>query len=89
MVGTNDGFEIAEVDLRLRGPGDIMGTQQSGVLNLKIADIIKDNDILQLARHHAKSILKIDPSLTLSENQVFLHTYKQLGKYKNIWNYIS
>ena len=89
MVRTNDGFEIAEVDLRLRGPGDIMGTQQSGVLNLKIADIIKDNDILQLARHHAKSILKIDPSLTLSENQVFLHTYKQLGKYKNIWNYIS
>ena len=89
MVRTNDGFEIAEVDLRLRGPGDIMGTQQSGVLNLKIADIIKDTDILQLARHHAKSILKIDPSLALSEHQVFLNTYKQLGKYKNIWNYIS
>ena len=63
MVRTSDGFEIAEVDLRLRGPGDIMGTQQSGVLNLKIADIIKDNDILQLARHHAKSILSKDPSL--------------------------
>ncbi|PWH82498.1 ATP-dependent DNA helicase RecG [Algibacter marinivivus] len=89
MVRTNDGFEIAEVDLHLRGPGDIMGTQQSGVLNLKIADIIKDNDILQLARHHAKSILKIDPSLALPENQIFLKTYKQLGKYKNIWNYIS
>ncbi|GAA4974556.1 ATP-dependent DNA helicase RecG [Algibacter aquimarinus] len=89
MVKTNDGFEIAEVDLRLRGPGDIMGTQQSGVLNLKIADIIKDNDILQLARYHAKSILNIDPSLALPENQVFLKTYKQLGKYKNIWNYIS
>ncbi|MEP3836383.1 MAG: ATP-dependent DNA helicase RecG [Algibacter sp.] len=89
MVRTNDGFEIAEVDLRLRGPGDIMGTQQSGVLNLKIADIIKDNDILQLARHHAKSVLKIDPSLALPENQVFLNTYKQLSKFKNIWNYIS
>ncbi|WP_298553852.1 ATP-dependent DNA helicase RecG [uncultured Algibacter sp.] len=89
MVRTNDGFEIAEVDLRLRGPGDIMGTQQSGVLNLKIADIIKDNDILQLARYHAKSVLKIDPSLALPENQIFLNTYKQLGKYKNIWNYIS
>ena len=89
MVRTNDGFEIAEVDLRLRGPGDIMGTQQSGVLNLKIADIIKDNDILQLARHHAKSILKIDPSLALSEHQVILNTYRQLSKYKNIWNYIS
>ncbi|KAA5825699.1 ATP-dependent DNA helicase RecG [Algibacter amylolyticus] len=89
MVRTNDGFEIAEVDLRLRGPGDIMGTQQSGVLNLKIADIIKDNYILQLARHHAKSVLKIDPSLALPENQVYLNTYKQLSKFKNIWNYIS
>ncbi|GAA4947759.1 ATP-dependent DNA helicase RecG [Algibacter agarivorans] len=89
MVRTNDGFEIAEVDLRLRGPGDIMGTQQSGVLNLKIADIIKDSDILQLARHHAKNILKIDSTLSLPENKVILHTYKQLGKYKNIWNYIS
>ena len=89
MVRTNDGFEIAEVDLRLRGPGDIMGTQQSGVLNLKIADIIKDNDILQLARYHAKNILKIDSTLSLLENKVILHTYKQLTKYKNIWNYIS
>jgi ATP-dependent DNA helicase RecG len=89
MVRTSDGFEIAEVDLRLRGPGDIMGTQQSGVLNLKIADIIKDNNILQHARYHAKNILKIDPKLTLPENQVFLNTYRQLGKYKNIWNYIS
>ena len=89
MVRTSDGFEIAEVDLLLRGPGDIMGTQQSGVLNLKIADIVKDKDILQLARHHAKTILKIDASLTLPENKVVLDTYKSLGKYKNIWNYIS
>ena len=89
MVNTNDGFEIAEVDLRLRGPGDIMGTQQSGVLNLKIADIIKDNDILQLARYQAKNILKIDSTLALPENKVILSTYKALTKYKNIWNYIS
>lgn len=89
MVKTSDGFEIAEVDLRLRGPGDIMGTQQSGVLNLKIADIIKDNDILQLARYHAKNALKSDPSLSSSSNTVILNTYKALGKYKNIWNYIS
>ena len=89
MVRTNDGFEIAEVDLRLRGPGDIMGTQQSGVLNLKIADIIKDNDILQHARYYAKKILNDDPSLSNPENNVLLSTYKQLSKYKNIWNYIS
>ncbi len=89
MVRTNDGFEIAEADLRLRGPGDIMGTQQSGVLNLKIADIIKDNDILQNARYYAKQVLQQDPSLGKPENAVFLNTYRQLGKYKNIWNYIS
>ncbi|WP_346881616.1 ATP-dependent DNA helicase RecG [uncultured Algibacter sp.] len=89
MVRTNDGFEIAEADLRLRGPGDIMGTQQSGVLNLKIADIIRDSDILQLARHHAKNTLKLDPSLTNDQNKVVLDTYKALSKYKNIWNYIS
>jgi ATP-dependent DNA helicase RecG len=89
MVRTNDGFEIAEVDLRLRGPGDIMGTQQSGVLNLRIADIIKDKDILQSARFYAKKILKQDPTLTTTNNKVILNTYKQLSKYKNIWNYIS
>src|SRR5690606_11965201 len=89
MVSTNDGFEIAEVDLRLRGPGDLMGTQQSGDLNLKIADVIKDKDILQHARHHAKEILKADPSLSLPEHKVLRYTYAQLTKYKNIWNYIS
>ncbi|MCB0445160.1 MAG: ATP-dependent DNA helicase RecG, partial [Gelidibacter sp.] len=89
MVNTNDGFEIAEVDLRLRGPGDLMGTQQSGVLNLKIADVIKDKDILQHARYYAKVILKEDPSLSLPKNKILRYTYGQLTKYKNIWNYIS
>ena len=89
MVRTNDGFEIAEVDLRLRGPGDIMGTQQSGVLNLRIADIVKDNDILQHARFFAKQTLKNDPSLRMPEHAVILETYRQMSKYKNIWNYIS
>ncbi|MBO3116486.1 ATP-dependent DNA helicase RecG [Winogradskyella sp. DF17] len=89
MVRTNDGFEIAEVDLRLRGPGDIMGTQQSGVLNLRIADVVKDKDILNTARNYAKDILKLDPSLGLQEHKMILNTYRQMGKYKNIWNYIS
>ncbi len=89
MVQTNDGFEIAEVDLRLRGPGDLMGTQQSGVLNLKIADVIKDKDILQHARYYAKAILQKDPQLLLPEHKAVLRTYNQLAKYKNIWNYIS
>ncbi|GGW70291.1 ATP-dependent DNA helicase RecG [Winogradskyella epiphytica] len=89
MVRSSDGFEIAEVDLKLRGPGDIMGTQQSGVLNLRIADIVKDKDILQQARYYAKNILKVDPSLALPENKAILHTYRQMSKYRNIWNYIS
>ncbi|MGJ8659217.1 MAG: ATP-dependent DNA helicase RecG [Cellulophaga fucicola] len=89
MVRTNDGFEIAEVDLKLRGPGDIMGTQQSGVLNLKIADIVKDNDILQTARHYAIKILKEDPSLSNPSNTVVSEAYAQLVKHKNIWTYIS
>ena len=87
MVGTNDGFQIAEVDLKLRGPGDLMGTQQSGVLNLKIADIIRDNDILKTARYHALKILKED--ISLQNHPIILHAYTQLVKDKNIWNYIS
>ncbi|MFS4455611.1 ATP-dependent DNA helicase RecG [Maribacter sp. 2304DJ31-5] len=89
MVRTNDGFEIAEVDLKLRGPGDIMGTQQSGILNLKIADIVKDNEILKSARYYAMQLLKDDPSLEKPENLAMRHAYAQLIKYKNIWNYIS
>ena len=89
MVKTNDGFEIAEVDLKLRGPGDIMGTQQSGVLNLKIANFVKDKAILQHARYCAQQLLKKDPSLSSPENKIILNTYKQLSKYKNMWNYIS
>ena len=89
MVRTNDGFEISEVDLKLRGPGDIMGTQQSGVLNLRIADIVKDSDILKIARSYAIEILKNDPQLAKSENAAIKNTFIQLTKYKNIWNYIS
>ncbi len=89
MVRTSDGFEIAEVDLKLRGPGDLMGTQQSGVLNLRIADIVKDGEILKIARSYASQTLKTDPNLTSEENIPIKNTYAQLVKYRNIWNYIS
>ena len=89
MVNSSDGFEIAEVDLRLRGPGDMMGTQQSGVLDLKIANIVKDKDILSLARHWAKKVLVADPKLVDVKHQPIAQTYIKMGKYKNIWNYIS
>ncbi len=89
MVGTNDGFEIAEVDLKLRGPGDLMGTQQSGMLNLKIADIVKDNQILKTARYHAIQLLKNDPRLEKQENAPILHAFSKMMANKTIWNYIS
>ncbi len=89
MVRTNDGFEIAEVDLKLRGPGDLMGTQQSGMLNLKIADIVRDNVILKTARYYALQVLKDDPTLQKEENSAINYTYAQLITHKNIWKYIS
>ncbi len=89
MTRTNDGFEIAEVDLKLRGPGDMMGTQQSGVLNLQIADIVRDRDILQLARNYALKILKEDAPMQKTENAILRAVYIELTKKKNIWNYIS
>ncbi|MCH2490835.1 MAG: ATP-dependent DNA helicase RecG [Flavobacteriales bacterium] len=89
MVQTSDGFEIAEVDLKLRGPGDLMGTQQSGVLNLRIADIVKDNEILKIARSCAMQLLKSDPNLSKPEHLPIKQAFAQLVKYRNIWNYIS
>lgn len=89
MTATNDGFEIAEVDLTLRGPGDLMGTQQSGVLNLKIADIVKDNSILSSARYYASRLLKEDPNLSMEKHLPIKHSYARLVKNKTIWNYIS
>lgn len=68
MVRTNDGFEIAEVDLELRGPGDIMGTQQSGILELKIADLAKDGPLVAQARDIARAILEKDPRLEQPEH---------------------
>lgn len=89
MVRTNDGFEISEVDLKLRGPGDIMGKQQSGVLNLQIADLVKDKDILQLARYHAIKLLKEDAPMEKPEHAKLREAFIELSKKKTIWNYIS
>ena len=89
MTATTDGFKIAEVDLKLRGPGDLMGTQQSGVLQLKIADIIKDNQWLKTARSDAQMVLRKDPKLETQENTPLRQTLAKMKAYKNIWNYIS
>lgn len=89
MVATNDGFEISEVDLKLRGPGDLMGTQQSGVLQLKIADLIKDGETLKLARSYAIELLTADPQLSDPNHNNVRETLQAILLYKNIWNYIS
>ena len=89
MCNTNDGFKISEVDMNLRGPGNILGTQQSGLLNFKIADIIKDKDILELARQDAKSLITNDPQLRHTDNQEIKNEYIKLNKNSILWKHIS
>lgn len=89
MVRTNSGFEIAETDLELRGPGDLMGTQQSGLLDLMIADLGKDGKILQQAREEAITILEKDPDLSQPENQPIKSHLAALRKSVVNWARIS
>lgn len=89
MVRTNNGFEIAEADLQLRGPGNIEGTQQSGMINLRIADLAKDGKILQLARHLATDILQDDPGFTHPKHAPLKRYFAQEGKNVKIWSLIS
>jgi len=89
MVRTTDGFEIAEADLRLRGPGDLQGTQQSGILDLKIADIIKDEKILKVSRDIASEILSEDPHLEMEKNLPVLKQLRYLNRNKPNWSLIS
>lgn len=79
MVSTNDGFEIAEADLKLRGPGDIQGTRQSGLEGLKLADISKDEVIVKLAREAVSKILEKDPGLSMPEHQMIPWQLKNLS----------
>ena len=89
MVRTNDGFEIAEVDLELRGPGDIMGTQQSGELDLKIADLAKDGQIVVLARDNARKILEEDPFLEQPNHSLIREKLRKIMMSKPNWSSIS
>lgn len=89
MVATNDGFEISEVDLKLRGPGDMMGTKQSGVLDFKIADIITDNKILHFARKEAELLLIDDENLEKAENINIACAYRPYARERMGWSRIS
>ena len=88
MCATNDGFKIAEKDLELRGPGDIQGTRQSGVLNFKLADIVKDRGLLEKAREMAETLLGVDPDLS-SPTSRLLKAHLQLRANKTPWAKIS
>lgn len=90
MVRTNDGFEIAEVDMKIRGPGDIEGTQQSGIgFDLKLANLGKDGEILQLARNVASDILDDDPGLQKEENRILLRNLLASKETSFSWSSIS
>jgi ATP-dependent DNA helicase RecG len=89
MVRTNDGFEIAEVDLQLRGPGDLMGTQQSGILNLKIADLARDGQLVVLSRDEAKRLLESDPRLEKPENGMLRQIMEHVFRSKPDWGKIA
>lgn len=88
MCDTNDGFKIAEKDLELRGPGDIEGTKQSGVLDFKLANIVEDKQMLEVAREIAERIIDADPQLNLTEN-LPVKNYLHVQKAKTIWSKIS
>jgi ATP-dependent DNA helicase RecG len=89
MCRTNDGFEIAEVDLRLRGPGDMSGTIQSGVQDLNIADLAKDSQILHAARNMVIEVLSEDPELSTKENSAIAYQFALLNSSRTDWSRIS
>ena len=89
MCDTNDGFKIAEVDLELRGPGDIAGTQQSGVVNLHIASLSKDRKIMEVAHQAASEILDKDEQLSLPEHAVMVEQLRKIEEANANYSRIS
>ncbi|MDV3954649.1 ATP-dependent DNA helicase RecG [Elizabethkingia anophelis] len=89
MVETNDGFKISEVDMELRGPGDILGTQQSGVIDFKKLDLMQDSNIIKAAKECVEKLLEIDPLLAFQEHQGMKSYYVRQYKGKNKWAKIS
>ena len=89
MTSTNDGFKVAEVDMEIRGPGNILGTQQSGILNLNIGNIVKDKDILESARNDVKKLLSEDPNLKNLENRNIKVHFELMQNKTIFWKHIS
>ena len=88
MAGTNDGFKIAEKDLEIRGPGEIDGTKQSGVLNFKLASIVHDKAMLEAVRAAVEYIIQSDPELEMPEN-LPIRNFLQQQKGKTLWSKIA
>jgi ATP-dependent DNA helicase RecG len=89
MTSTNDGFKVAEVDMEIRGPGNLLGTQQSGLLNFKIGNIIQDKEILEYANKDVKNILSKDPKLLSIENKLIRNEFNSMKTSSVLWKHIS
>jgi len=89
MTSTNDGFKVAEVDMEIRGPGNLLGTQQSGLLNLKLENIITDKEILESARDDVKKIISVDQRLVKVENKLIKEEFNKKTKNTLLWKHIS
>jgi ATP-dependent DNA helicase RecG len=89
MCETNDGFKISEVDMQLRGPGDILGTQQSGMIDFKRLDLVNDGNIIKAAKSTVEHLIQVDPALQHPEHQSLREYYVKQYKGKNKWGKIS
>ena len=89
MVATTDGFKIAELDLKMRGYGDMMGLRQSGMSGLKLADLTRDVEVLERARRAAQDLLFSDPELSLPQNVPVKAVYDGMMQGRALWSYIS
>ena len=88
MCSTNDGFKIAEEDMQMRGPGDLYGTKQSGILKFRLADILLDKDILEETRTEALKVVKEDPNIENPQNELLRQLFKE-NDYQSHWSKIS
>jgi ATP-dependent DNA helicase RecG len=88
MCSTNDGFKIAEEDMQMRGPGDLYGTKQSGILKFRLADILVDKDILEETRTEALKVIKEDPNIENPQNELLRQLLKE-NDYQSHWSKIS
>ena len=89
LVGTSDGFKIADIDLKIRGPGNLTGTQQSGILDLKIGNLAEDSAVLSLARNEAKKIVLEDPAFKLLKNKPIINHIRKNKSLGLNWSRIS